>query len=272
MPIQTMHPIEVFDQEQFHEVDRRVTGAAFDIHNEFGRFLDERIYQELLASRCLAMGFDVAQEFSVTASLDDFSKIYFVDQMINRGVIVETKAAQSIAPTHRGQVLNYLFLTGLQHASLINFRSERLEHEFVSTRLTQITRRQFDINLDQFCCQSAECSRLLDVLARLLNEWGAYLDPKLYRDALTHFLGGPEKVIQKVPITGNGKVFGKQEMRLLNAETAFAVSALTHDTRLVSSHERRLLEHTNLRAIHWINLNHSRIEVQTIQRSICSSS
>ena len=34
MPIQTAVPVQVFDQESFHQVDKRVTGIAFDIHND----------------------------------------------------------------------------------------------------------------------------------------------------------------------------------------------------------------------------------------------
>ena len=50
MPITTAVPIKVFDQDQFHPIDTRVTGFAFDIHNEFGRYLEEGLYQNELVS------------------------------------------------------------------------------------------------------------------------------------------------------------------------------------------------------------------------------
>ena len=52
MPIQTSGPIAIFDQEAFHVVDKLVTGVAFDIHNEFGRYLDRRLYQRELCLTC----------------------------------------------------------------------------------------------------------------------------------------------------------------------------------------------------------------------------
>ncbi len=44
MPVETSSPITAFDQESFYAVDEVVTGVAFDVHNEFGRYLDERLY------------------------------------------------------------------------------------------------------------------------------------------------------------------------------------------------------------------------------------
>ena len=46
---------------------------------------------------------------------------------------------------------------------------------------------------------------------------------------------------------------------------AFRLTAVTEDQPYVESHLRRLLALTNLSAIQWINLNHARIEFQTIK-------
>ena len=135
MPIRTSVPIQVFDQEAFHQIDKRVTGLAFDIHNEFGRYLNESLYQCELTRRCRAVGFEVEPELHITVSLDDFSKEYYSDHLVNQGVIIETKAVAALNPAHKGQTLNYLFLCGLHHATMLNFRPERVQHEFVSTRL-----------------------------------------------------------------------------------------------------------------------------------------
>lgn len=139
MPIHTSVPIKAISHDAFHEIDEQVTGLAFDIHNDFGKYLDESLYQCELARRCRAIGFDVVHdpELQMTASLDDFAKTYFADLLVNQSVIVETKAIAALTPTHTGQILNYLFFCGLHHGTLINFRTDRVEHEFVSTRLTR---------------------------------------------------------------------------------------------------------------------------------------
>lgn len=267
MPIHTAVPIQVFDQETFHQIDRKVTGLAFDIHNEFGRYLDEGLYQSELARRCVAVGLEIKSEFQMTVSLDDFRKDYFADLLVNHGVIIEIKAVEALSPAHRGQALNYLFLCGLHHGTLLNFRTERVQHEFVSSRLTPTDRRRFEVDINQWNPLTSESVRLHELMMRFLDNWGAYLDPLLYRDALTHFFGGNERVLRKVPVQSAGATIGTQEVHMLNDDIAFAVTASTHRPEAVFEHQKRFLEHTKLRAIQWVNLNHSHIELRTIERS-----
>lgn len=75
MPITTSLPVRAFDQESFHRIDRQVTGRAFDIHNQLGRFLDERLYQAEMKRRLIADGFDVASEMQITVACDGFPSI-----------------------------------------------------------------------------------------------------------------------------------------------------------------------------------------------------
>lgn len=266
MPITTAVPVKVFDQEAFHAVDTRVTGFAFDIHNQFGRYLDEGLYQNELARRCEAAGFDVVQELQITVSLDDFEKPYFADILIDGGVIAETKTVKTLTTNHKGQTLNYLFLCGLHHATLLNFRPERVEREFVSTRLTHALRQRYEVLIDRFKPLTAACDRMRQILLRCLKEWGAYLDPILYRDAITHFLGGADHVARQVPVRSGDTTIGTQEMRLLADEIAFSVTASIHHPEAVHEHQRRFLRHTPLRALHWINLNHKTIDLRTIEK------
>jgi len=266
MPIHTSVPILVFDQESFHQVDRRVTGLAFDIHNEFGRYLEERLYQGELTRRCRSLGFEVAPEMRIEVSLGDFSKSYFVDHLIQRGVVIETKAVSSLNSAHKGQTLNYLFLCGLHHGTLLNFRTERVQHEFVSTSLTPADRRQCGIVASDWKPLTPRCGELQELLPRLLKEWGAFLDPILYRDAITHFLGGEDRVVREISVTCGDTEIGTQKMHLVENDIAFSVTASTHRPESVFDHQRRFLQHTPLRALHWINFNHKQIELRTIER------
>jgi len=267
MPIFTAAPVNVFDQESFHRIDRRVTGLVFDIHNEFGRYLDEKLYQNELARRCGSAGFEVIPEFQMTTSLNGFEKSYFADLLIDRGVIVETKAISGLGPMQKGQTLNYLFMCGLHHGTLLNFRPERVEHEFVSTRLTHETRQQFEFMTPHWKQLTPECDRFRELLLQCLSEWGTYLDPHLYRDAVTYFLGDKDQIVRQVPILSDGTVIGTQEMHLLTDDVAFSVTASTHRPDKVLEHQQRFLNHTRLRALHWLNLHHSQIELRTIERS-----
>ena len=184
------------DQEAFHAMHRRLLGAVFEVHNEFGRYLDELLFKRTIASRCEEVGLVPAEcEVRIRVHHDTFHKDYFVDLLLGHGLLLETKAAEQIAPAHRAQALNYLLLLGLHHGALINLRGGRVQHEFVSTQLTPEVRRQFRI-VDTGWRDTGEKSVWIkDKLAALLRDWGAFLEIALYREALTHFLGGPDAVI-----------------------------------------------------------------------------
>jgi GxxExxY protein len=266
MPIQTAVPIRVFDQESFHQVDRRVTGLAFDIQNEFGRYLDESLYQAELTRRCRLLGLEVEPELQIDVGFGDFCKSYYADHLINQGVIIEDKAVSALESVHKGQALNYLFLCGLHHGTLLNFGAESVQHEFVSTRLTHIDRRRYEVVAPHWKPLTRRCQELRDLLLQLLDEWGAYLDPLLYEEALIHFLGGQERIEHEIRVTSGGTVIGSQKRLLLTDNIAFAVTASTHRLETVLEHQRRFLRQTPLRALQWINLNHKSIELRTIER------
>ncbi len=48
MPIECSKKIIYKNQEEFHAIDNIVTKQAFNIHNKFGRFFDEKIYKNKL--------------------------------------------------------------------------------------------------------------------------------------------------------------------------------------------------------------------------------
>jgi GxxExxY protein len=267
MPIHTAVPIRAFDQDAFHPIDRRVTGIAFDIHNEFGRYLEEKLYQRELTRRMREAGLSVEPEMKMTLTFGDFSKEYFADHLVENGVLLETKAASGLTLAHQGQLLNYLFLCGLQHGSLLNFRTERVQHQFVSTKLTLPLRRQTQVILTRWQPLSTACRQMQDIFVQLLNDWGAFLDPLLYRDACVHFLGGQARACRDIPIHSVGETIGTQAIYLLTDDIAFSVTASTHRPDSIHQHQRRFLQHTPLQAIQWVNLNHHKVEFQTITKS-----
>lgn len=264
MPILTAMPIQVVDREEFHRIDRQVTGFAFDIHNEFGRYLHESLYQQELGRRLQEAGYHVVLEYEMTVRLGDFSKLYFADLLVNSGVIVETKAVNTLTNLHQGQTLNYLYMCDLHHATLLNFRSQRVEHEFVSTAISRNDRLRYQMDATKWAPYSEECEPPKQHLLRCLAEWGAFLDPHLYRDALLHFFGGKQVAERTVPVVFQGTIVGTQRVRMINDRVAFAVTASVHRPESVLEHQKRFLKHTSLHALHWINFNRHFIEVRTI--------
>jgi GxxExxY protein len=105
---------------------------------------------------------------------------------------------------------------------------------------------------------------LRSVMTELLTDWGAFLEVPLYQEALTHFLGGEEQVVQRVPLARDGLPLGAQRMHVHAAGVAFVVTAYTTG---LPSHEinlRKLLALTPLTALQWVNLDHANIQFTTL--------
>lgn len=273
MPIEIQSDIRVFEQEEFHSLTRRVLRLAFDVHNDFGRFLDEELCKRELVDRCLNEGITpVKMEVRIRLAHEDFWKDYFMDLLLADGLMVEAKATDHLVPVHHGQALNYLLLTGMQHGLLVNFRSSRVEHRFVSTKLTPAKRRQFQVNTSRWKGEDPKAAWLLERMLQLLKDWGAFLEVTLYRDAIIHFLGGPDTVCHPVDIVSGKHVLGTQDLFLLTDNAAFSISAIISNPEEYESHMSRFLNHTRLDCIHWINLNHHNISFVTLVNSFNISS
>ena len=88
----------------------------------------------------------------------------------------------------------------------------------------------------------------------------------LYREALVHFQGGPLKVNQAVEVFSGPRRLGVQNLNLLNEHTAFAVTSKPRGAGVIRDHLDRLLHHTQLKAIQWINLNRHVVEFTTLSK------
>ena len=254
------------DQERFHEIDRLVMGHSFALQNEMGRFFDERLYQEELSTRCSDSGVSVQREVSLRISHRDFHKDYLLDLLIENSALFELKAVEALNSKHQAQLLNYLHLLNLQHGKLINFRPASVESRFVSTQLTKEKRLAFSMDKTKWDHESEGSEVLSDALAGLLGEWGVFLDSNLYREAMLHFTAEKSPGLQEVEIVRSGRAIGIQKMCLLTPDTAWHLSAHHEHLESYEVHMRRLLNHTNLRAIHWINMHKHQVMMKTLKK------
>jgi GxxExxY protein len=247
------------NQEEFAQIDYRVMRHAFDSQNELGRLCDEIIYRNDLAARLEAAGFDpVRNEVPVIVAHRDFAKIYRLDLVVADAAIYVTD--------HDAQLLNYLCLHEAHHGKLINFRPAQIESRFVNTSLTAEARRELVVDSQRWC-ETDEGSQLLRAtLLNLLEDWGSFLELRLYMEALTHFLGGEEKVARMVGLTRNGVPLGNQRFHLVNEDTAFRLTALTDGAQHYEPQLRSLLSLSPLRTLHWINLAGHRVQFMTLKK------
>ena len=108
----------------------KVIGFAFEVLNEVGHGLNEKIYENSLTVlfKLNNIAFDQQRRFSVSFRGVEVGE--FVPDLIAFGlVIVDTKVIDRITDHERGQMLNYLRITKLRVGLILNFKNPRLEWE-----------------------------------------------------------------------------------------------------------------------------------------------
>lgn len=262
MPIK-ISDISTISQQEFYAIDYRVMEMAFEMHNALGCCFFEDVYRNELANCCKLEFKSVDVEVPIAVEYRDYSKVYFIDLLINRSVIYELKAVSAFSGSHRLQLLNYILLCGLQHGKLLNFRTPKIGCEFVSTSLNIQERYKYRLICEQWREWSGNCSLLKSTMEALLQEWGVFWEVSLFSDALIHFLGGADKVVQMRDICYKGAVIGHLKVNMLNQATAFVVTAFKNKV-IYQNHLKGLLEKTDIECIQWINLNKHDVEFITI--------
>ena len=106
-----------------------VRQTAYDIHVYLGHGYLEKVYENALAHRLQKRGLCVWQQQPITVYDEDGTSIgdYFADLLVEDILIVELKAAQTLAPEHVAQILGYLKASRIEHGLLINFGSFKFE-------------------------------------------------------------------------------------------------------------------------------------------------
>lgn len=262
MPVSCDVPLRRLSQEEFGELSYEVMRHAFAIHNELGRFFDEKFYKRELARRVSG----VHLEFPVDVEFATFHTRYYLDVLVGDGGIFEFKAVEALTPRHRAQLLNYLLLCDLAHGKLINARPEKIEHEFVNTHWTSAARVQYELVTSRWSGDLPGAAQLYDFLSSLLRDLGAGLEVGLYEQAVTHCFGGREQVEAEVAVKIDGHSMGAQRMRLIAPGVAFKLTAFDGPLDAFEVHARRLLHHVDLRAIAWININIKEVTFTTLER------
>ncbi len=251
MPVQLCVPVRRISQQEFGEISYQVMKVVFAIHNEMGRFFDEKIYKRELAHRFP----DARLETPIDVSFRTFHKRYFIDVLIADSAVFEFKAVESLLGVHRAQLLNYLLLCDISHGKLINVRSEDVEHEFVNSHWRYEDRIHPAVHTDRWKRSVPGATELYDTIVELTRDLGAGLEIRLYEEAITHCLGGPEQVEAEVAIEISGRHLGHQRIRLIAPGVALKITALDANLDRFENHARRLLSHLDLQSIAWINMN-----------------
>jgi GxxExxY protein len=105
----------------------KIIGFSFEVLNEIGHGLDEKVYENSLVVLLKSNGitFDQQRRFPVFFRNVQVGE-FIPDLIIFGSVIVDTKVIDRITDHERGQMMNYLRITGLRVGLILNFKNARL--------------------------------------------------------------------------------------------------------------------------------------------------
>jgi GxxExxY protein len=108
----------------------RVVGAAFEVLNTLGHGLHEKPYENALVVEFSLAKIPFEQQLRFPVIYKTVQVSEYVPDLIAFGtVIVDPKVIDRITDHERGQMLNYLRITGLKVGLILNFKRAKLEWE-----------------------------------------------------------------------------------------------------------------------------------------------
>jgi GxxExxY protein len=109
--------------DEVNAIARIVVDAAYQVHSALGPGLLERVYEVCLAHELRKRGLHVETQVDSPVDYDGvrLDAGMRIDMIVEKKLLVELKAVETILPVHKAQVLTYLKLTGYRLGLLINF-------------------------------------------------------------------------------------------------------------------------------------------------------
>lgn len=107
-----------------------IVSCAMEVLNVRGHGLHEKIYENCLCIEFRLRGIPhTQQQRHQVLYKGELVGEYVPDLVVQAKVIVDTKTVDRITDHERGQMLNYLRITGLPVGVILNFKHARLEWE-----------------------------------------------------------------------------------------------------------------------------------------------
>jgi len=110
-------------------VGKVVLDAAYRVHTALGPGLLESVYETCIAYELRTSGLLVETQIAVPVFYKDvqLENGLRLDLLVEKCVIVEIKAVETMNPVYEAQLLTYLRLTGIRLGFLINFTVPHLK-------------------------------------------------------------------------------------------------------------------------------------------------
>lgn len=104
------------------EITEKIIGEAYKVYNALGYGFLEKVYVRALTKKLKEAGLSVENECPIKVYFEDeIVGDYCADIIVEKKVIVEVKAIESLSSIHETQLVNYLKATKTEVGLLLNF-------------------------------------------------------------------------------------------------------------------------------------------------------
>ena len=111
-----------------NELTYQINGAVYEVNKVLGAGFLEKVYENALLVELRKRDLKAEPQLPITVKYkDEVVGDYFADIVVERQVILEIKAMESLSKIHEAQILNYLKATGYKIGLLINFTHPKAE-------------------------------------------------------------------------------------------------------------------------------------------------
>lgn len=265
MPIHRALNLPAVTDAEFARIDKAVMCHASDMQNRMGRLFDERIYENELAGRLRADGFEAHTQVPVQAVHGSFDKTYYLDLIVN-GMIYELKVVESLHHSHKAQALHYAMLQGVRLVKLVNFGAGSIQGDLLRNLLDEADRHHPVLRNSGWKTVTPSCERLIDHLRSVLNDWGTHLSGSIYNEALIHHFGGESQCLKRVDVRSASSVLGSHLVQMHAPDAAFHLTTLSEGQTSYQLQLQHVFERIPVKVMQWINLNHARVEITTLSK------
>jgi len=101
---------------------------VYEVNKVLGAGFLEKVYENALLVELRKRDLKAEPQLPITVKCkDEVVGDYFADIVVERQVILEIKAMESLSKIHEAQILNYLKATGYKIGLLINFTHPKAE-------------------------------------------------------------------------------------------------------------------------------------------------
>ena len=111
-----------------NDISFHVRKSIFDVYNELGPGLLEKVYEKILAHDLKMKGLEVRTQVPIPIKFKgiEIDSSFIADIIVEDKVIIEIKSIEEIANVHHKQLLTYIKMTGLKLGILVNFNTDHI--------------------------------------------------------------------------------------------------------------------------------------------------